>query len=102
MAEELNVHFSSVFTREDTNVRSPNSVIFVRFMFPTKSMPQIRRCLKCNIIEWYISSACIERSYVYRINLIKKILFFRHGKLKVTDFRNTCPYFVTLFTARVT
>ena len=33
------------------NVRSPNSVIFVRFMFPTKSMHHIRQGLRCNIIE---------------------------------------------------
>ena len=41
------VSFSVVMT----NVRSPNSVIFVRFMFPTKSMHHIRQGLRCNIIE---------------------------------------------------
>ncbi len=33
------------------NVRSPNSVIFVRFMFPTKSMHHVRLGFRCNIIE---------------------------------------------------
>ena len=35
----------------DCNVRSPNSVICVRFVFPTKSMHHIRLGLRCNIIE---------------------------------------------------
>ena len=44
----LKQHFLSHYY---TNVRSPNSVIFVRFMFPTKSMHHIRQGLRCNIIE---------------------------------------------------
>ena len=38
-------------SRARSNVRSPNSVIFVRCMFPTKSMHHIRQGLRCNIIE---------------------------------------------------
>ena len=57
---KLDDDFTIIWT-SDCYVRPPNSVIFVRFVFSAKRMRHIRRGLKCNDIELYLSYVSSEQ-----------------------------------------